>query len=192
MKKIFIADIICSHYFQKGFFMATRSTIIQRLKNGKYKSIYCHFDGYLSNNGEVLLSHYKNVRKVSKLMSLGNLSSLAKEVEAPEGGVHSYDKPYKDVTVAYCRDRNELEKDTKATINVSLKNSMVEYFSYLYFEGDWYIPLTILNDTVDEDNNDDDKDDDEKFNKQLINIVVTIENIQFALLKDIEEYIKIK
>ncbi|MDQ1341322.1 MAG: hypothetical protein QG567_2480, partial [Campylobacterota bacterium] len=38
--------------------MATRSTIWVKNKDGIYNGVYCHNDGYLENNGAILLMHY--------------------------------------------------------------------------------------------------------------------------------------
>lgn len=69
--------------------------------------IYCHYDGYPAHNGAVLLEHYRDEEKTRKLIALGDLSSLRKEVEPTEGTEHSIDKPQKEVTIAYHRDWGE-------------------------------------------------------------------------------------
>ena len=61
--------------------MATRSTITAKFSNGQYGSIYCHWDGYLSNNGKILLENYQDQIKIEQLISLGYLSSLAETIE---------------------------------------------------------------------------------------------------------------
>ena len=43
--------------------MATRS-IIAKLDDKGVQAIYCHNDGYLSNNGKILDQHYANEVKV--------------------------------------------------------------------------------------------------------------------------------
>ena len=60
--------------------MSTRSYIAEELPNGKYKVIYCHFDGYLEHNGEILINHYQNRNKLERLLGLGDLSSLDKNI----------------------------------------------------------------------------------------------------------------
>jgi hypothetical protein len=60
--------------------MATRSVIGMTLTNGEIKAIYCHWDGYLSNNGMILYNCYNTVEQVEALMSLGDLSSLRKHI----------------------------------------------------------------------------------------------------------------
>lgn len=65
--------------------MSTRSTIIVKLLNGTYKKIYCHWDGYLSNNGRILFHHYNSQELAESLVNLGDLSSLAESANIPEG-----------------------------------------------------------------------------------------------------------
>ena len=76
----------------KLFFMATRSLIGINLDNGITKIIYCHWDGYPSHNGEILVNNYTSPAAVVELMKLGDLSSLD---ESPAE------------CTAYHRDRNE-------------------------------------------------------------------------------------
>ena len=85
--------------------MATRSTITALLSDGRYGSIYCHFDGYPSHNGQLLVDHYRDQAKVDALIALGDLSVLGKSTDKPEG--HSYDSPVEGFCVAYGRDRGE-------------------------------------------------------------------------------------
>lgn len=93
--------------------MATRSAIA--IKHGdKIKAVYCHWDGYLENNGEILVKHYNSV-KANKLISLGDISSLREDI----GEKHDfsrldssmpaaeYEKAYGNMTTFYGRDRGE-------------------------------------------------------------------------------------
>jgi hypothetical protein len=75
--------------------MSTRSTIGIREKGGAEKRVYCHFDGYLSNNGRILLMHFDSEAKVRELLSLGDLSALGASIDG---------------SVAYSRDRGEVLK----------------------------------------------------------------------------------
>ena len=63
--------------------MSTRSIIGIKTNDGTIKSVYCHHDGYLSYNGVILASHYTTVEKVEKLISLGDLSTLGIDPDAP-------------------------------------------------------------------------------------------------------------
>lgn len=83
--------------------MATRSTIAIELPSGKIKSVYCHWDGYLSYNGKILQEHYTDAKKVAKLISKGAISSLAPEI----GRKHAFNDSGKGVCTFYARDRGE-------------------------------------------------------------------------------------
>jgi hypothetical protein len=61
--------------------MGTRSTIALEYADGTVGQVYCHWDGYLSNNGQILLKHYEDPFKVQKLLNEGDMSSLDSEVE---------------------------------------------------------------------------------------------------------------
>ena len=88
--------------------MATRSNIaIFDREKGEARYIYSHFDGYLEGVGATLKEHYTTTEKVEKLISLGDISFLEKEVEIPEGVEHSYSSPAEGITVFYGRDRGE-------------------------------------------------------------------------------------
>lgn len=71
--------------------MATRSLIGIKLDN-IVKTIYCHWDGYPTHNGKLLVDNYTTPAAILELMGLGDLSSLA---ETP------------DQCKAYHRDRKE-------------------------------------------------------------------------------------
>ncbi len=51
--------------------MGTRSTIALKEKNEKITIIYCHFDGYLSGVGNILLEMYNDEIRIRKLMKKG-------------------------------------------------------------------------------------------------------------------------
>jgi hypothetical protein len=56
--------------------MGTRSTIALEFADGTVEQVYCHWDGYLSNNGRILQAHYMDPFEVKALVSLGGFSSL--------------------------------------------------------------------------------------------------------------------
>ena len=64
--------------------MATRSRIAIESKEGRVKSIYAHWDGYPEHNGKILFEHYQDRDKLTKLIELGSISSLAPEVETDQ------------------------------------------------------------------------------------------------------------
>lgn len=64
--------------------MATRSMIAQSLPDGTLRSIYCHWDGYPSNNGAILHRFYNTEEQVTALMDGGDLSTLAADIKNNE------------------------------------------------------------------------------------------------------------
>ena len=113
--------------------MATRSNIVIKRKNGKVNSIYCHWDGYLSHNGKILLENYQDIDKINKLIELGDISSLAENVE-PTTDKHSFDNPEKNVVIAYKRDRGEENVEPRSYNNLEdyLNNVDKLFIEYIY------------------------------------------------------------
>lgn len=60
--------------------MSTNSTINIKHKDGSFEGIYCHWDGYLSWNGQLLYAFYNTPEKVQELISLGSLSTLGMNI----------------------------------------------------------------------------------------------------------------
>ncbi len=94
--------------------MATRSTIALEYADGTVDQIYCHWDGYLDNNGAILRDHYSDPFKLQQLIELGDISSLRPEigVEHPFSSIGTmdsaeYDRLYGNMTTFYGRDRGE-------------------------------------------------------------------------------------
>jgi hypothetical protein len=117
--------------------MSTHSTIAMLYKDGTVKSIYCHFDGYLSGVGKCLLDNYsgiENVDKVKQMMELGDMSVLDTEVNPT--GEHSYENPEAGVSVFYGRDRGEEETEGFEYENYEsfLAKGYKEYYCYLFIE----------------------------------------------------------
>ena len=97
--------------------MGTRSTIAMKTPEGKVRAIYCHWDGYVSGNGKILLENYTTPAKVKALIDLGDISSLKPEI----GEQHTFEKHqeqpelaamFDNWTLAYCRDRGEAWTNT--------------------------------------------------------------------------------
>ena len=99
--------------------MATRSHIAyQDKETNKIHMVYCHWDGYLSYNGKVLLRHYNEYDKIVKLISKGDFSSLYEDIER----------------VDYCDEH----KDTKPTIYDKEQDMAKEEYNYLFKNNKWY------------------------------------------------------
>ena len=60
--------------------MATRSAIGYKLPTGEVRGIYCHWDGYVENNGKLLQENYQAAYKIAQMVELGDMSALAAEV----------------------------------------------------------------------------------------------------------------
>ena len=54
--------------------MSTRSRIARRLADGRYHSIYCHFDG--KRVGQVLREHYPSEGDARSVINHGDLSTV--------------------------------------------------------------------------------------------------------------------
>jgi hypothetical protein len=122
--------------------MGTRSTIALEFADGSVGQVYCHWDGYLSNNGKILLQHYMDPFKLQKLIDLGDLSSLGSEVEPEPYRFHTFDRPQEDVCVFYGRDRGELGVNVRYFKDFAdyAKNHQYEEFEYiLRTDGNWYV-----------------------------------------------------
>ena len=120
--------------------MGTRSRI-GVMHGDKCKSVYCHWDGYLSFNGQILQEHYDSA-KANHLVSLGDMSSLDKNIEIPEGVEHTFDVPAKNITTFYGRDRGESGTEFRVALTFNefleqCENCGAEYY-YIMKDGVWY------------------------------------------------------
>lgn len=124
--------------------MATRSTIAMEQPDGKILQVYCHWDGYIDNNGKILQQHYQDKAKVYALMLLGSISSLRKEI----GMAHDFDARYDrddekaQWTVAYGRDRGEKDVDANVYKDFAdyVANHQYEEYEYVYrLDGQWHV-----------------------------------------------------
>jgi len=113
--------------------MATRSTISLKTKTGG-KTIYCHWDGFPSNNGKILIEHYNTEDKVKALLELGDLSSLAPSCEKPVG--HTFDNPIEGHCVSYGRDRGEDGVEGTKFENLPSRR---EEWNYMFQDGKWLV-----------------------------------------------------
>jgi hypothetical protein len=129
--------------------MGTRSRI-GVMHGDKVKSIYCHWDGYLSFNGRILQEHYDSA-KANHLVALGDMSSLRATIgekhkfspfDQQELSNEEFEKQFGDMCTFYGRDRGE--KDTEFKVAQTFDeflgqcyNSGAEYY-YIMRDGVWY------------------------------------------------------
>jgi len=133
--------------------MATRS-MIGVMHGDKCKAVYCHWDGYLAHNGRILFEHYDSP-KANELVSLGDISSLGKEIgekhpfsyfDLPEEMRNmtqgQFEEKFGNMTTFYGRDRDETDIDFK-TFNsfkeliIAASGRGAEYV-YIMKDGQWY------------------------------------------------------
>ena len=69
--------------------MGTRSTIALEFADGTVEQVYCHWDGYLEHNGQILARHYMDPFKVKELLALGGFSSLEASVEGTKATAYT-------------------------------------------------------------------------------------------------------
>ena len=108
--------------------MATRS-VIAKLDSKGVQAIYCHNDGYLSNNGKILDQHYTHEVHVNQLLAEGDISSLRDTIAD---------------TTFYARDRGESNKeattlkDESALLEFAFESCDAEVV-YMFAYGSWYV-----------------------------------------------------
>lgn len=125
--------------------MATRSTIAIEKSNGQVEKIYCHWDGYLDNNGEILRKHYANPDKVQRLIDMGDLSCLGVDI----GEKHQFADAagYQGCTF-YGRDRGETGVDKRVYKNFDEYKSQAQFEEYNYIlrkDGVWLVEYYATN-----------------------------------------------
>ena len=121
--------------------MATRSTIALEFADNTVQQVYCHWDGYLENNGAILFEYYTDPFKVRDLIDLGDLSSLCPELTAGNDS-HSFEHPKLGVTIFYGRDRGETgvgAKKFKDFDDYARNHQYEEYEYILRNDGNWYV-----------------------------------------------------
>ena len=119
--------------------MGTPATVLAK-QGDNYRAIYNNFDGYPSYLLKMLQEHYQDEDKVQRLIDLGDVSSIRKEVDIPAGVTHSYGNAHPDITIAYGRDRGEdrTEYRTYSTLDEALsqEGNNTQYV-YLWENNKW-------------------------------------------------------
>lgn len=141
--------------------MSTRS-YIGKQEGDTVRFIHCHWDGYPSYNGKILLNHYQDENKVNQLLELGNLSHLGKEIGnkktmiAPKtledwDVLAQEEEDRKNQCISYSRDNDEpIENVGAKTITfkyiierVTRKNDSWDEWGgewfYLWKNGKWFV-----------------------------------------------------
>ena len=129
--------------------MGTRS-LIAVVHGNNYKTVYCHWDGYLSHNGRILQEHYDSP-KANNLVALGNISSLQPNLGEKhpfsqfdtDMPAKEFEEKYGNMTTFYGRDR---EEEGQEFVTHTSKESLIEHFNdgwceyaYIMKEDTWYV-----------------------------------------------------
>jgi len=111
--------------------MATRSNIAVLNEDGTVTMVYCHWDGYPSNNGKILLENYKTYEEVYNLLSHGSMSTLKEDAET---------------SVFYHRDRGENLDDvhpyrfpTEGSFLIDARGQAFEEWLYYFKDDKWLV-----------------------------------------------------
>lgn len=123
--------------------MATPALIGLLEPNEIVSLIYLHWDGHLSHAGKILEQYYNSYDMAEKLIHMGGLSSIEKNLYPNPSKPHTFTNPQDDVTVAYTRDRgdkieidHEVHLSDKAMIHFMSQHD-VEYL-YLFKDNHWH------------------------------------------------------
>jgi hypothetical protein len=120
--------------------MATRSMIGVQRDNGTIEAIYCHWDGYPSHHGPILLTAYNGPRKIEALIRQGDLSCLGSILVTDATGAEDEDA---------CSNINGYvggdggDSECSAKVYTSLddlreRQTWCDYY-YIHKEGRWYV-----------------------------------------------------
>ncbi len=116
--------------------MSTHSTIAVQHQDGTISQIYCHWDGYISHNGALLVEYYDSLELAEALVELGELSSLAPKLSPT--GEHDFEHREPNVCVFYHRDRDEDYTINKFdSFKHYIEKGRVEEFNYIFKDSEW-------------------------------------------------------
>jgi hypothetical protein len=123
--------------------MGTRSTIALEFADGTVEQVYCHWDGYLSNNGRILKDSYMDPFKVKELLALGGFSSLEDTVEAT--AEQAYTQRGEDLAIEKYKDiqdyfKNVYGEEYDYILSMNWEGKAQWYVRFYATEGNW-IPL---------------------------------------------------
>jgi len=117
--------------------MATRSNIAMKTAAGKIVSVYCHWDGYVANNGKILLENYTDIDKIEALVALGSISSLGTVIgEQQDFDDRSTQKD--EWTLFYSRDRGE-QLSIQEYDDIPSWIADMEEYAYLWNGKEWLV-----------------------------------------------------
>jgi hypothetical protein len=104
--------------------MATRSFISIKHKDNTYSGVYCHWDGYVENNGKILKEDYQDRVKVVELIDGGDISSLKTQT--------TWESTYKDDSYTNTREPQPLYYYERGDQDVDPKHFKTHQKMYKY------------------------------------------------------------
>lgn len=113
--------------------MSTNCLIAIENTDGSVESVYCHWDGYVSYNGNILHNYYDSKTKVRGLIDGGNMSTLGSTADNCE---------------FYDNEPAEKFASVREFVDTvrSSDYSSIE-FAYIYTNGAWMV-IEVVADTV--------------------------------------------
>ena len=121
--------------------MATPSSITAKCTDGRFRTIYCHSDGFVDHNGIILFENFQDQKKIEDMLALGDMSYLQPSIECPEG--HSFTDGIKGYSIFYGRDRGEKVKPYSSFSLELCRSDNKQPYNY-YWDGDnWYLGLEL-------------------------------------------------
>lgn len=106
--------------------MSTNASVHVKGTDGKIRSIYIHWDGYVSGVGHTLRDHYNTQDAADDLIHMGDCSSLTETLED---------------STFYHRDRNEDWDDVQPGVADDLETSLDrndQSYNYYFENGEWF------------------------------------------------------
>ncbi len=135
----------------------TRFLVARQVGPDAYRTIAGLCDGYLEHTGAILLEHYNTPEKVDKLLDLGDIYYLGKELDPPPGMTFEEKQTSRNVTMAFCRDFGDPGDPAevlslKELESPEFRNEYVYIFTeanqWAYFSGTYDHGLLDLRDSV--------------------------------------------
>lgn len=119
--------------------MSTRCYIAKQVGPDQYRTIFCHFDGYLAYVGALLAEHYDTEEKLDRLLDVGDIDVLYPQLDPNPDSPHSAENPQKGVTRAYGRDYGDTDSEAKIKSLQELddEEGWIEYVYVFTENGQW-------------------------------------------------------
>ena len=128
--------------------MSVDSIIAKQDKNGAVRVVWCHFNGWLSHNGKLLLENYNTPEKIDALIDMGSMVHLGFEIgDKPhtlpnptyvKKGKFIIEHYFNSPCTFYGRDKNEDNfKSTRYKSLANMKKNESAAFCYLWNGRGW-------------------------------------------------------